>query len=297
VKKYILGGGITGLIWGFYNKEFLIISQEVGGQYNSKFSLGPRYLEVTEFSEKLLNDLKIVCEKKIIKVGYWDANEVSFINEPSEEFRVEYFKKSRGAEKFDGDITCMNSEKQELTVFDIDLKDIVESLKKKLVSRIIYNKVEKININQRSLSLEGTDKSFYYSKLISTIPMKIFLHLAGKKKELLSKAVTYVLLEDNFFDMKSFDFVYSPYTDYHRITKTKEGLVVDLLGEHSGEECKKKFDNVYKDSAILFGTQIINIDKLPKYKNVTFPGRYGAWNRKYKTEQVVKEATEYANKS
>lgn len=34
--KFIIGGGISGLIYGFYNKDYQIISPDVGGKLKNK---------------------------------------------------------------------------------------------------------------------------------------------------------------------------------------------------------------------------------------------------------------------
>ena len=54
MKNYIIGGGISGLIASMYNKDFRIISRDIGGQFSEKF-LGPRILEVNQDSLYFLN--------------------------------------------------------------------------------------------------------------------------------------------------------------------------------------------------------------------------------------------------
>jgi len=69
--------------------------------------------------------------------------------------------------------------------------------------------------------------------------------------------------------------------------------VVDMLGNYSPEECQEKFRAFYRNSFTLRDAQIENIETLPEYKNITFSGRYGAWNREYKIEKVIEEAIKY----
>ena len=65
-NKYILGGGISGLICSFYT-GYPIISKNIGGQmkFNTDWHLGPRFLHVDEFSTKLLKDLNLPLKRKM----------------------------------------------------------------------------------------------------------------------------------------------------------------------------------------------------------------------------------------
>jgi len=290
--KYILGGGIAGLIWGFYNQDYKIISPETGGQNSAPFQLGPRYLKKNEYTKKFLEDLNLKAKQKKIKVGYYKNNK--FV-EPDEDFIKKYFEKSRG-EKYDEDKTVMNSNKKELLIFDIDFKEIIEKLETKLFLNVIKNCVEFINPKSKELVLRG-DKKLKYSELITTMPLNIFhKNLKGNKKDysFICKPVTYVLLNSNFFNMESFDFIYILGKRFHRITKTEKGLVADCLGEMSKEELKEEFGEHLIDSFCLKNAQIISLKEKPRMKNIVFSGRYGAWNREYKTEQVIEEAIQHA---
>jgi len=295
-NNYILGGGIAGLIWAFYNKEYKIISTEIGGQYNYSFQLGPRYLEVTKDTQKLLKDLNIITDKKIIKVGYYDNQ---FID-PDNSFKKKYFKKSRGTNKNISDKTLMNSDKKEMQVFNIDFDKIIHALKIKLFDRIIVGEIAKINLKYKCFFLKNQSNTFCYSKLINTIPLNTFYKITSpeiKKEKLASEDITYILLQNNFFDIKEFNFVYCLNEKFHRITKTEKGLVVEWFGEHTEKECRKEFGMNYINSQILKDVQIITLKKIPSIKNIIFSGRYGTWNRAYKTEKVIKEAIEYAKKN
>ncbi len=295
-KQYILGGGISGLIWGFYNKDFFIISPEIGGQLSSSFQLGPRFLIADEFSKKLLIDLNLKLEKEIIKVGYFKNNKFCI---KDDDFKKEYYKKSRGM-KYCIDKTAMNAGKEKFESFKVNFLELIDALKKQVMQNIITNKVARINQRYRYIYMKGTGTSFPYKKIISTIPLDKFIDcLSHPKKncELKSKDATYVLLKKTFFDTKDFDFIYVLGKKFHRITKTQKGLVIDWLGEHHVEECKEEFKEYYIDSFVLKDAQIISKKCFPKMQETIFSGRYGAWDRTYKINKVIKEATEYAKKN
>ena len=129
-KKYILGGGITGLIWAYYNKDFFIITPEIGGQMNNYFSVGPRYLHNTNNAKKFLKGLNLPIKEILIRVGYWQNGR--FI-EPDSEFRKKYFMNSRGIENLDGyDETVMNTDIKEFIALEVDFKQLISVLENKL---------------------------------------------------------------------------------------------------------------------------------------------------------------------
>jgi len=99
-NKYIIGGGIAGLIFNFYNPEYKIISPELGGKIKSKAMQNIIYIHATAETKKLLEDLKIllykenkyykIC-KKIIKV----------LNEIDSEDKITFIRKKIDDKKYE----------------------------------------------------------------------------------------------------------------------------------------------------------------------------------------------------
>jgi len=114
-NNYVLGGGIAGLIFTYFNKNLILISKDIGGQFNNNFDLGPRFFHNSYFSRKLLKELNIPIRKEKIKVGY-----SRFLNnieiEKPEGFKEIYFEKSRGEKYLDGKIV-MTENKNDIRVF------------------------------------------------------------------------------------------------------------------------------------------------------------------------------------
>ena len=57
-NKFIIGAGITGLIYGFYHPEYIVLGEEIGGQI-ANGSIGPMYLHKDKFTTQFLLDLAI----------------------------------------------------------------------------------------------------------------------------------------------------------------------------------------------------------------------------------------------
>jgi hypothetical protein len=295
--KYVLGGGIAGLIYGFYNKDFIIISPEFGGQMAAEFAIGPRYLHDTPESRKLLQDLGLPIEVFVVKVGYfyngWHTNT------PSKDFREQYYMHSRGT--MDGfDSTSMNSGKQSFNALRVDFKKMIELLVQELEEqdRLVKGKVEKIDIDKSQMHLDGGhgNPTIDYNELVSTMPLNIFCKLANIPFDAQTIQTTYVLVPAKDLDMavhEDFVYVVDKRKPFHRVTfdKFRELAVCDCLGWLDEDEVQRRFPTHIKFMPMA-NTQIIPIAAPPELPNVKFIGRYGTWSRGWKTEKVIKVAQE-----
>ena len=70
----------------------------------------------------------------------------------------------------------------------------------------------------------------------------------------------------------------------------KREVVLDFFGEVNEEEIKSIPSLKFIDSKKMKNIQIISKESVPKIEGVSFIGRYGAWNRSWKTEKVIDEA-------
>lgn len=297
--KYILGGGITGLIFAYYNTDYTIITENVGGQMGSKFSLGPRYLHKTTNAKSFLDSLKIPYIERIVRVGYTDDN--GWIEEPDIEFRKKYFLKSRRQKTLEGfDSFVMNSDKSQFQILNIDFPKLIDSLNKKIDDRIMKGRVTDIDIDKKSIMVRKGPYlyEFEYEYLVSTIPLNIFVkNLFSdhklKEENYESYGMTYCLVEeDDKFDTSTFDFVYDAKesTKWHRMTKDDGNIVLDFFGQVEIIDLKDIVGSKYIAHTFLPNCQIISKKESPNIKDVKFIGRYGAWNRVYKTETVIDES-------
>jgi hypothetical protein len=296
--KVILGGGIAGLIFAYYNKDYLLLTDHVGGQMSSYFDLGPRYLHKTSKVVEFLNRLKMPIIDRKIKVGYLSDNG---FEEPTELFRELYFKKSRCVNDLKGfDPTVLNTNLREFDVLDVDFKDLVGKLFNKLDLRIYTTKVVSIDIDKCLVTTSNT-QTFRYEHLVSTIPLNIFCKISNLSVpvSLESFDMTYCLLKNTFFEMGQFDFIYDIRTTtcFHRMTKCKQGIVCDLHESRLKElnSISDVFFSLPKKYSIqtIKNSQIISLEKDFELKNnrtIKFFGRYGTWNRRFKTETVIEEA-------
>ncbi len=283
IETYIIGGGIAGMIFAYYNKDALIIDKDLGGQNNCSFELGPRLIEKDVETELLLKELNLDTSTKKIKVGFFDKK---FLN-PSEDFKKKYLLLSRGKDVEES--SGMNNMQKEMEVYNTTFKELSETLKNKIKVNHINNEVAEINTLGQNVKMNYTDKKFYFNKLISTIPLSEFCKLSNKKILLSPKEVCFIKLKKDFFDMKDYNFIYCLNKDFYRISNHEEYLVAEIKGYKSEKELKDIFGNSLLNFKNL-NTQIITNKKMPKCKNVIFFGRYACNDKSIKIQDLIKKA-------
>ncbi len=305
--KYVLGGGIAGLIWAYYNDDYFIISPEVGGQMKSEFNLGPRYLHDNETSRKFLSDLGMTIEnrKSKIRIGYLDEDG-QWVKAPDAEYRKKYYLKSRKTTSLDGfDPSVMNGNKNEFDILTVDFQEIIAALSWSIGSaRFVDAWVEKVDRTENTVHMKlksGDKATARYDHLVSTMPIKFFAKAVEPKLDLDptfdSYDMTYVYCKPDAFEWiqdSGFDYVYDlrSSTPYHRITKEKEGYVLDFFGKISDEDLAT-YKNLIIDYKTLKDAQLISREDVKDLEDVKFVGRYGTWDRKWKTEKVIEEAMKF----
>lgn len=298
----VLGGGITGLITGYYKQGYMVITDQIGGQMASYFDLGPRYLHKTEKVVKFLKSLSIPINLKTIKVGYVDDS--GWVENPDLAFRQSYFMKSRGQKSIIGfDNTVLNTNIKEFSVCDISFRDLIRRLYDSMHSRIYIASIEKIDLVDRLIKFnqQNIEITTKFHNLISTIPLNVFFRLSNLKDhlkvDLKSTSMSYCLMTNDFFDIKDYDYVYDNRTTtwFHRMTKCSKGIVCDVLDQNKDLFIKQNSNYLAlpQDKAIttVKNSQIISLDKDFSIDDdsIKFYGRYGAWNRRWKTETIIEE--------
>jgi hypothetical protein len=292
-RRYILGGGIAGLIWGAYHPDHHIITDNVGGQFNAPFQLGPRFLHLTEYSLVFLHDIGFDVdriERFEIKVGY--ICDEGWVDVPDIEFTQNYYLKSRNTASLNGfDGTVMNKGDRKFIALHVDFTEIIDRLRVHLTNRIIVKRVTSIDTQHRAVVADGAVLD--YESLVSTIPLDVFCKLASiHNVSLQSSSMAYYLTDRDFFDLRGFDFVYDCRTtsSFHRLSRDKSGVVLDLIESRKFTKSDDPRSSQILNSFILKNAQIMPLKEPIIVEGVKFAGRYGTWNRRWKTEVVIEKA-------
>lgn len=291
MSKFILGGGIAGLITAYYNPEYTIISDNIGGQMGDT-GLGPRILEVNEWSTLLLEDLGYgTVPIKTAKIGYMFRDR--YLLELTAGMKENYYKKSRFLDKImEVPNSVMSDGKKEIRYFDIDWNVLIGKLIDGIKTDAILCKVEDIDVVNQVITVDNVCE-YEYDTLITTLPAPLFFNKLAKvppEEKLVSVPKTFIITKE-FFDMNDFDYVYFPGDDveYHRVTKIGNGLVaVEYTTTRSQEDILNEWPNAINSKHIPFAQ--IQSGKTGHIENVYYVGRFACWDHGIKTDDVVLQA-------
>lgn len=295
--KFIIGGGISGLIYGFYNKDYQIISPDVGGKLKNNYLTSTILLHDTPETRRLLKDLKINAEPKAQVMRYFYQGKLrenipANLKELMVTKKLTFWKDLKKINyEFKVTDTTLSTNDMYIPIFKISLDRVIRALTREV--RVIKDKVVRITEDQII-----TEKFRYrYTDLISTIPAPIFWKLYGREKSLKYLPETFVLTRSNplintnlYWDLAYFLDKNLPYT---RVNKHSDNLYLyEFTGEVGKNELKKMFPkmeilNIFTDQ---FGIIVTDLNNIPP-PNIRFVGRFATWNHSYKIQDIIKDST------
>jgi len=297
--KFIIGGGISGLIFKYYNPDFTIIeSKKIGGQINSNIGASIRFVFKNYYTERLLKELKINYRLKKLKIRFFYGS--SLYGTVSEKLNYFYLKRKLMNNKL---AKCLNSPRQnkDSWYYSIDLKRLIEKLSKNI--EIINNKVILIDVKNQDITLANY-KKFHYKKLVSTIPAHIFRYIAynsnmnNKFQYLPGTLVISNKVPSNLESFKDdFDILYYCNDDmiFVRVWKQRDIYIYEIPGNHSLEECKKYFEEM-NIPILKHDIQRVNLiftEKIKSIKNILFLGRLANWQGDYFISDIIESSKKY----
>jgi len=295
-SKFILGGGLSGLIYAWYNRDFTIISPDLGGMLNDKFFENIVYLHATEETENFLKDVGIEYRLKTQLIKYFSKGK--FLNRDlTLDEKVSFIRKKMSDHDYQPKDVNLSTSEAYISIFEFNYSDLLEKLSL-AVDHICDNVIK---ITKDEIITENT--RFKYSKLVSTISAPVFwrLYEQGGDPELRSAQTTFVTVdrvgesvENSKFDLCYFIDSDSPLI---RVSRRRRDQVSEFLCEFAGElsleECANYlprkaiiFEHKVKRSAIVFS----DANNIPP-KNVIFVGRFATWNHAYKQQDIIKAST------
>jgi len=287
--KYILGGGIAGLIFKFYNPEYKIITKDVGGQLRSNFQLGPRYLHLDKYSNRFVRDIGrfVKFHRSVCNIGYYYNGD--FHDKLNDSVIKDYIKKTSRDVNIDG---IMNSGKSTFRYWKFDYEKLIEFFYKKFEKDIIIDDIISIDINNKLIYTKST--TFKYDKIVSTIPAIVFIKLTNtfiENEFSYYKPISFFVI--NLIFPKKYDFVYfiDNIIPFYRVTRINDKIsVIEFLGDDFD-----KYNDYLHKSYIAFYIEkygkIINENlKLIENPDIIYLGRYAEWKHNIRINQVIKKS-------
>lgn len=304
-RSFIIGGGISGLVFKYYHPEFTVITPETGGLFASAHIA---IIHDTLETRRFLKDLGYKGIDNFAKksyIGYYSngwiqdnptpemklltiQKKMSLWNQPvNKNFRPESF-----------DISTSTSVNYFKT-FNIEPRDVINSLKNSIdMSKVIQGKV--VHIDDDNLTVEasdGTQETLEYDSLVSTIGAPIFWKLYGQPKEFPSTPVTNIITSERprLFNDYYDSVYYDDSVPYSRITHLTDKYAYEVTGVMTKEDFIRLVDDVEDMQlfTIPFGRISSVSDNEPPNKKITFLGRFAQWKYSLVLEHTVKRALEY----
>jgi hypothetical protein len=292
--KYIIGGGISGLLYAYYNRDFTIISPDLGGKLNSSMMENIIYLHATPETEEFLREIGMSYTKKTQMIKYLLGGRP--LKDLSIEDKIMFIRKKLNDPNFMPEDLNLSTSDYYISVFEIDYRELLD----RLMTGVTHIDDSVIKITGKEIITEQTRYS--YDKLVSTVNAKIFWRLYDRPndKELRSEAITFVLCDKLYPELENckFDLCYVADWDNKvtRVSKRRRDQTDSYLYEFSGKVAEKNclkylpegskiLDYRVEENGLIF-SDINNIAP----PNVLFLGRFATWNHADKQQDVIRAA-------
>lgn len=299
-KDFIIGGGISAMVFQYYNPSFTIITPETGGLFGSYIAT----IHDTPETRKLAKDLGILNPDSLHRkeyIGYYNNGWIQETLTPELQLLLIQKKMSNWNESIDRifrpESFTMSTAKSVnyMNALDIDPSKITRLLKA-ILPPVIVGTVGKIT--DEYIEAEGTRHE--YDRLISTIPAPIFWKLYGEPREFPYKPITNFVTatKPGVFHDKFHMVYYDDSVPFSRITHLQGKYAVELTGNMT----KQNFQEVYPELGevdmlhIPFGRIQSVPENKPPNDRILFLGRFSEWKFGNTLEHSLMKSLEYHEK-
>jgi hypothetical protein len=302
-NKFILGSGISSLIFKFYNQEYKIISPDnkAGGQLTSHPQLLTTfYVHNTSETKLLLEELKIPYKEKRLKIYYYYYGKV--LESLTSEQRSRFIKGKLQECGYDSNSVEVNNlnlsvSNNYLDILDCDVNKLIEKLTPK---DIIQGSVKLINNNRKFFVYQDKDKQLItqpYDMLISSIPANQFFNLTYNYRAeyylnylpstfISSKQKPWFMTDDN-----AIYYVLDDNLIFNRVQKFGNEYIYETTGLPTEEEIIKQIPEITNQEKRYVG--LIKDEDVRNFKYIKFIGRNACWNSNIKIQDVIKYSLEF----
>ena len=295
-NNYIIGGGLSGLIFNYYHPEFQIITPETGGFATSTNLV---WLHDTPETNKFLNDLDVSIIKQKSYIGYFQGGCIS--EELTPELNLLLIQKKmtnwdRSIDKsfipktFDMSLTDDKTVNY-MNTLDVDWPAIVKQLKEK--ANITCGEV--VCVNKKTITTDKKDLT--YDKLISTIPAPVFWDMIGEVREFRSTPITNIITRNKpkMFDDKFSIVYYDDTVPYTRVSRVDDLYSYEFTGFMPQDTFMHRYPDIEIENymVVRHGRIFENGENEPPQDNITFLGRFASWKYGKTVEHIIKQSLEY----
>jgi len=301
--NYIIGSGISGLIWKYYHPEFQIISPDIaGGNYAKTYLV---WFHDTFETRKLLVDLGLPIKTKKSYIGYYYKGWLNDNLTTDMNLMMIQKKMTAWDKPVDTDFVPKTKElsmsstggTNYMNCLDVDLEEVVKRLNEKNDNPIsgFVTKIDSAELQYKTDFKSDLTHHEPYSKIISTMAAPFFWKAYGQEKgEFRCLPITNVIVKNKppCFDGRYEMCYYDDSVPFSRISHMGDVWAIEITGEMTRE----KFEELYPDLTVqdIFtvkqGRIFENEDNSPPNENIVFSGRFAQWLYGVTTEHVIHQA-------
>lgn len=284
--KYVLGGGLAGLITAYYNPEFTVLSPEVSGFIETKIGRAFVVIHEDDITTNLFRELEVPSFVKEIQIAYFEPS-IGLEYDAPDWFKHRYLKQklpARMQPPADGDLG--GTPGSEFRALFVD-ENLIDALASEVEIETGY--VTRIGPE----TLDFGDETREWDSIVSTMPAMHFADIveADVEWELDHHPMTYAELDSVRDELRtrSWDYLYRvddrPHTgNYHRVIRHM--ISSQFFVEYCGEI---EFENNTNYTVNPNGV-IQKEDIEPPYEGVQFNGRFAEWDPDMLVNDVAKKA-------
>jgi len=298
-KKWIVGGGINGLIYAFYNREYGIITPHIGGDW--KRMQNTIVTHAGPMTKKLLEDVGVPYETFTRKVEYIKGGKV--IPEIGFDDQLAVIRKKIGDPNHcppDDDVAISTGD-YFISSYVFDFESLVEGLFKGINvdgDRVVLDQVIRIMDDE----IITSKTSYEYTALVSTIPAPIFWNLRKMPRDLEAHPLTMALVDSPPKGLSECDTMYFVDETVRCVRANGPNVsggpyLYEFPGRLNEQGLKEALNQVVPAEAKVISNWVnefgcIKTDKqnIPP-RNTIFCGRMAAWEHSLKIGDVVRQAT------
>lgn len=303
--KYILGAGVSGLIWKHFHPEYQIISPELpGGSYGKNYLV---WMHDTVETRILLTNLGLPIKTKRSYIGYyykgWIMDSLSGdmnltmiqkkMTEWDKPLDTSFVPRTKDLSLSTvGSTTYMNT-------LDVDLNEVIRLLS---VNADIQNgfvtKIDDKTITIKKDFKPGSSEEVKeYDSVISTMAAPLFWKANGKEKEFKCLPITNIVtsVKPKSFDGRFEMCYYDDTQKFSRISHLNGKYAIEFTGIMTKEQFEKEYPDLpIEDYFVVKQGRIFeNGENSPPNDKIVFSGRFSEWKYGVVTENVISSAIEY----
>lgn len=300
--KYVFGGGLSGLIWAYYNPEYTVVTDSFGGFVDTKFGRAFVVLHETPEMVELFDELGIDSFVKELKIAYYDIYDRSLRRSARDNFARRYVEEKLPTEFQPGKDLELSAPGDSWRALFVD-SSIVDALRNE-IENVKTGRVQ--DIDEDTFTFENSDgvsEFVSWDRIVSTLPAPVFQKIVTNPEsndwvdlgwELDNRPTTYAELNsvpDEYREM-AWDILYTVdrRVPYHRVVRNmlSSSYFVECLGDYSDEVDEWNFQDLIVNP---FG--VIDDEELdPPFDGISFLGRYSEWQHDVRIDHVISRARE-----